>query len=126
MGCCTSKPETPKPAAGSVTYTSQHPTQPSPGMGRSGGVGQVHPVSPGRLNIAHHPQPQQMQIGGPMGQQRSGPFAPRFGGQQAMVGQPMIGGPMRPQQGGALTFVALYNYTARTAEDLSFVKGECV
>ena len=37
---------------------------------------------------------------------------------------PRIGGPMRPQQpGGALQFVALYNYSARTAEDLSFSKG---
>ena len=49
-------------------------------------------------------------ISGPMVQ--GNPFAARMG--------PPGGG----QTGGALSFVALYDYTARTAEDLSFHKGE--
>ena len=31
-----------------------------------------------------------------------------------------------PGGGGALSFIALFDYDARTAEDLSFRKGECV
>lgn len=53
-------------------------------------------------------------VSGPM--QPGGAFArgynmPQMGATGASVG------------GGALSFVALYNYDARTAEDLSFVKG---
>ena len=36
---------------------------------------------------------------------------------------PFVPAPMGPAP-GALTFVALYKYDARTKEDLSFVKGE--
>ena len=61
---------------------------------------------------------------GPLMGQRGGPFGagPRYAGQQG--GQGMVSHTRPAQGGGAVMFVALYNYTARTAEDLSFVKGE--
>jgi fyn-related kinase len=98
MGCCASTPsERPKPTDESKAYV---PKQ-SPG-----GAGQQQP--PRQI-----PAPDQQQ--GP----RSGPFNPGGGGPF----NPGIGGPMRPH-GGVLTYVALYSYSARTAEDLSFIKGE--
>ncbi len=69
--------------------------------------------SRGRGGPASYPYPGQQPSGGisgPMGTQN--PFGAR------MAGQPASG------QGGALSFVSLYDYTARTAEDLSFHKGE--
>ncbi len=65
---------------------------------------------------ASYPYPGQQPSGGisgPMGTQNP------FGGAR-MAGQPASG------QGGALSFVSLYDYTARTAEDLSFHKGEAL
>lgn len=54
-------------------------------------------------------------------QHRQGPFSP--GG--FMPGGPTQGVGMPRSQQGALTFIALYSYSARTAEDLSFSKGTC-
>ena len=51
----------------------------------------------------------------PPQQVRSGPFN---------AGGFVQAGPHPGGGGGALTYVALYSYSARTAEDLSFVKGE--
>lgn len=54
-----------------------------------------------------------------------GPFGPPGMGGGMGMGPGRIGAPMMPGAGGgALTFVALYSYDARTAEDLSFTKGE--
>lgn len=99
MGCCTSAPEQPKKKADSVSFTHQS---------QSNAQQQV------RVMPSHHPPVSQ--ISGPM--QPGNPFQRAY-----MPGQ--IGAPMgAPVGGGALTFVALYNYDARTSEDLSFMKGE--
>ena len=98
MGCCASTPsERPKPTDESKAYVPKPP------------LGGAHQQQPPR----QIPAPDQQQ--GP----RSGPFNPGGGGPF----NPGIGGPMRPH-GGVLTYVALYSYSARTAEDLSFIKGK--
>lgn len=108
MGCCESAPE-PQKIDGSVSFTSQKKPaqqhQPAsgpglhPGHGNHGSGGQVHLGHPQNYN------------------------------RQPVVGQSMPGnpfsrvGPATQGTGGALTFVALFDYEARTAEDLSFHKG---
>lgn len=99
MGCCSSctgKGDPPKKKEESVSFTRQQQTQ--------------------RQESAHSmPAPQPVaQISGPM--QSANPFQRSFA--------PTIAPPSGGVVGGALTFVALYNYDARTSEDLSFVKGE--
>ena len=114
MGGCTSSPEKPTRQPASVAY--------SPGGNqRAGAQGQSGPPraqQPARAN----PQPSRApvsQISGPMG----GPFGRAAGG--GGYGGARIGAPAIPGGGGgALAFVALYGYEARTAEDLSFAKGE--
>ena len=106
MGCCTSAPEQPKKKSDSVQYTPQQSQHPA---GRR--------QEPSRIPVTHAPQQHVSSISGPM--QPGGGFGRPY--------MPNIGAPMVPGGGGgggALTFVALYNYEARTAEDLSFVKGE--
>lgn len=114
MGCCTSSPEKPKTQSGSVSYTNQT----NSGYKQPVQQPQAHlqPMGHGNMHMAHaHAQQQRMpMVSGPM--QPGGAFArgynmPQMGATGASVG------------GGALSFVALYNYDARTAEDLSFVKG---
>ena len=120
MGCCASQPETPKPVPGSVTYTQQQSAQQQ--------HQQHHPSNASAGNQVQFQQRKPAAVSGPMGgggQPHGGPFgAPRgYGAPGGQMGGPMMGGAGRGQ-GGALTFIALYNYSARTAEDLSFVKGE--
>ena len=119
MGCCASQPETPKPVPGSVTYTQQQSAQQQH---------QQHHPNASAGNQVQFQQRKPAAVSGPMGgggQPHGGPFgAPRaYGAPGGQMGGPMMGGAGRGQ-GGALTFIALYNYSARTAEDLSFVKGE--
>ena len=122
MGCCASTPpERPKPTDESKAYV---PKQ-SPG-GHPNNSGHVHNMPPSQQPMMHpsamQHQQQPRQMSAPMHHQqpRSGPFNPP-GGPFIQPG-PIIGVPMqRPP--GALTYVALYSYSARTAEDLSFIKG---
>lgn len=116
MGGCTSSPEKPKQNPGSVAFTSQqqgsqvhHNSGPPPpsahaiAMQRSGGypgVQQTHMMSP--------------MGGGISGPMQSNPF---------QRGMPGAGGMPGSTAGGALTYVALYDYDARTHEDLTFRKG---
>lgn len=110
MGCCTSQSETPKVGANSQAFVPPQQRQPPP---------QSQAVMSQPTAMAMH-QHQQHQMKMAASQHRQGPFNP--GG--FVHGVPTQGGAMiRPQQSGALTFIALYNYSARTAEDLSFVKG---
>ena len=115
MGGCTSSPEKPKTKSDSVSFTSQQ--QNVQKFDAHGGHVSMQQHR-GYGGPQHHQQPRVTNIGGPM--QPSNPF------QRAnMVG----GGPVHITPGGgtgALSFVALYDYDARTAEDLSFRKGEDV
>lgn len=112
MGCCASQSETPKAGANSQAFvppqSRQPPVQPQPGMSQPAAMA-MHQHQQHQLKMAHS-------------HQRQGPFNPGF-----MPGVPTHGGAIVRQQqtGGALTFIALYSYSARTAEDLSFVKGTC-
>lgn len=103
MGCCASQSETPKAGENSTSFVPQRTAQPPTQQPTTPqGTGMAMPLR----------QPPSKVISGP---QRGGPFN--------NVGfiQP---GSMPRTQPGALTFVALYSYSARTAEDLSFVKGK--
>lgn len=114
MGGCTSSPEKPKTKSDSVSFTSQQQTV------------QKFDAHGGHI----HAQQQQRGYGGPQHQQRitaniGGPMQPNNPFQRANI---VGGGPVHIPPGGgsgALSFVALYDYDARTAEDLSFAKGEC-
>lgn len=111
MGCCTSSPEEPKKIDGSVSFTSQKAAQQQRQQAGHGGHGQPHTGAQVHMG---HPQAggynRQPVIAVPNNQ--SNPFS-RVGPATQSLG----GG------GGALTFVALFDYEARTAEDLSFHKG---
>ena len=116
MGCCTSSPEEPKKKSDSVQYTNQQQRQqvlPSQGVPRQAPVSHLQ---------QYHQQQQPRQFVSNI----SGPVQPGGGFGRAYI--PGMGAPVVPGGGGggggALTFVALYNYDARTAEDLSFIKGE--
>lgn len=110
MGCCTSAPEKPKKKTESVSYTQQQATFPQQGQ-RYTQEPQVHiSRGPPGYNASN--------ISGPMAPGMS-PFGRSY---MPQVGPPTVSLP--GVGGGALTFVALYNYDARTAEDLSFNKGE--
>ena len=110
MGCCASSPEKPKTQSGSVSYTNQTNT----------GYKQPAQQPQSQLQIGHGnmhtgmPQGRPMAVSGPM--QAGGAFSRGFNMPQMAATGAAVGG-------GALSFVALYNYDARTAEDLSFVKG---
>ena len=111
MGCCASTPpERPKPTDESNAYVRKQSPAGQPNNSNRAPTQQV-PL--------HSQQREQRQTTaaiqpGP----RSGPFNAGGGGpfNQAMG--------MRPQPAGVLTYVALYSYSARTAEDLSFMKGK--
>lgn len=109
MGCCTSAPE-PKKIDGSVSFTSQAQQQKAAAQAQQGGgAGRHH---------AGHP-------GGGGGQVHLGGHA-AAGAYRQPAPQTMQANPFQrvgPTPGGALTFVALFDYEARTAEDLSFHKG---
>ena len=102
MGCCTSAAE-PQKKNESVSFQRSGQQQQQQ-QGVVGGGGQV------RVNQGYNRQPMHQQpVATPQG---SNPFANRTVGPATT--------------GGALTFVALFDYEARTAEDLSFRKGVCV
>ncbi len=116
MGGCTSSPEEPKKNPDSVQYTHQYQQQQHQRAGgpASHGVPRQGPVS--HAPQYHHQQQHQVAS-------ISGPVQPGGGFGRAYI--PGVGAPaVQGGGGGALTFVALYNYEARTAEDLSFAKGE--
>ena len=122
MGGCTSSPEKPKQNSGSVAFTSQQ-QQPGSQIHHNSGPPQSHamnmPRGGGGYPVgqpAHMMQPMSSSISGPM---QGNPF------QRGMPGMgPMTGGGGR---GGTLTYIALYDYDARTHEDLTFRKGKvCV
>lgn len=104
MGCCFSTE--PQKKNESVSFTNAQKKQ----------AGQ-QPVGPGR-GQAHVVAHAAGGYGGPMG----------GGAHQPMNANPFSRGPAVPSVGapgggGALSFVALFDYDARTAEDLSFRKG---
>ena len=114
MGGCTSSPEKPKQNQDSVAFTHQQQHQPSQAHMNSGPSS--HPMAIQRSAAYPGVQPSHMMspmgggsISGPM---QSNPF------QRSMPGSSMPG-----SSGGALTYVALYDYDARTHEDLTFRKG---
>ena len=113
MGSCVSSPERPQKNTESVSFTHQ---QQNPQRYQHGN----QPNQPRTYPMQQQQQPS-MGISGPM--QPGNPF--QRGGMpgQMRIGQPMGGGGGGGGGGGALSFVALYEYTARTAEDLSFHKG---
>lgn len=111
MGCCASQSETPKPGVNSQAFV---PPQSRPPPSQAP-VGMSQPTA---MAMQQH---QQHQIKMAAAQHRQGPFSP--GG--FMPGGPPQGVGMPRSQQGALTFIALYSYSARTAEDLSFAKGTC-
>lgn len=108
MGCCTSA-DKPQKNNESVSFTTAQ-KQPGHHHQQAGNPGRGGPVQ-----IGHQQQP------GGYGQPRvmnqppanANPFSPAM----------PSGGP--PGGGGAISFIALFDYDARTAEDLSFKKGEC-
>ena len=114
MGGCTSSPEKPKQNQDSVAFTHQQQHQPSQVHVNSGPSG--HPMAMQRSG-GYPGVGQTHMMGGPMGggsisgPMQSNPF------QRSMPGGSMAG------SGGALTYVALYDYDARTHEDLTFRKG---
>ncbi len=115
MGCCASASEKPHPKSESVAFTPQKAAQQNAqgrapaqaSHGRSGGGGGGGGYG-GQMGGMHHQQQQQQQ---PMGQPGGNNPFNRGPAMQNMGG------------GGALSFVALFDYEARTAEDLSFQKG---
>ena len=103
MGCCTSATEKPQKKVESVSFTTQKPAQPVQTRGQ---VNMNHPpggYGGGQMRGGVHQQPMP-----------TGVTANPFQRGPAMQGT---------SGGGALTFVALFDYEARTAEDLSFRKG---
>ena len=128
MGGCTSSPEKPKQNSGSVAYTQKqqqqqqaaHPQHNSGQPQQSRAVNMPHGGGGGGGGgypggSAHMMQPMAGSISGPM---QGNPF------QRGMPGMGM-GGPMGGGgRGGTLTYIALYDYDARTHEDLTFRKGE--
>ena len=106
MGCCTSAPEKPRKKSDSVSYTNQtNPQKHEPQI-------QITHNPP---HGGHIPRGHVSNISGPM----------HAGGAFSRAYVPQVGAPSIPGAGaGALTFVALYNYEARTKEDLSFGKGK--
>ncbi len=116
MGCCTSAAE-PQKKVDSVSFQKQKSAGHAAGGGPQGrpqvhsghpAAGQAYTHNPGGMGMHQ----QQMMAGGNPNAHNN-PFMSR--GPAQSLGPP--GG------GGALTFVALFDYEARTAEDLSFRKG---
>lgn len=102
MGSCTSEPEKPKQGPDTKKWISTDP--------HAQQVGQRNPQGNNVQPLIQPPNSQQ-------------PGAYNPGGFIHPQAVPRVGAPMRQPQGGTLTFIALYNYSARTAEDLSFSKG---
>lgn len=126
MGGCASSPEKPKQNSGSVAYTQkqQQQQQAAHPQHNSGQVQQSHAVNMPRGGgggggypggSAHMMTPMGSSISGPM---QGNPFQRNMPG----MGGPMGGG----SRGGTLTYIALYDYDARTHEDLTFRKGKRV
>lgn len=118
MGGCASSPEEPQKKDNSVQYTKQQHQQYHQQGQRQRPVG---PASHG-VPTRQSPHTQQYHHQQPVSS-ISGPVQPGGGFGRAYI--PGVSAPaVQGGGGGALTFVALYNYDARTAEDLSFSKGE--
>lgn len=115
MGCCTSAAE-PQKKNESVSFQRSQQQQ-QHGVQGHGGGGQVRVHQPTAQGQGYGRQPMHQQGGMAQGNPNN-PFINRTPGVMQSVGPPTTG--------GALTFVALFDYEARTAEDLSFRKGTCV
>ena len=124
MGGCTSSPEKPKQNPGSVAYTQKQQLQQQQASHPQHNSGQ--PVQSHAMNVqrggggggypggsSHIMQPMGGNISGPM---QGNPF------QRGMPGMGMGQMPGAPSR-GTLTYIALYDYDARTHEDLTFRKG---
>ena len=122
MGCCTSAAE-PQKKVDSVSFQKQkpggHPAAAGGGGGGGPGRAQVHMGHPA-AGHSYTQNPGGGHMGG-MHQQHMNPNAHNNPFMNRGPAQSL--GP--PGGGGALTFVALFDYEARTAEDLSFRKGTC-
>ena len=114
MGCCVSGTEKPQTKKDSQVFTtSPKPVQPQMVQGRQGGYPAQAPYNP--------QQPHQVPMSAvPTVGATAYPANPAFATRAPTVGV-IGGGPARPT--GALMFVGLYRYDARTHEDLSFDKG---
>lgn len=117
MGCCTSAAE-PKKKENSVSFEKKPAGHAGGGQPRAQvhmghqAAGHAYTHNPGGGHMGGMHQQQQMMAGGNPNA-HSNPF------NRGPVIQSL-----GPPGGGALTFVALFDYEARTAEDLSFRKGE--
>ena len=115
MGGCTSSPEKPKQNPGSVAFTSQ---QQAAQLHPNSGPPNTHPMAMQRSAGYPGGQPSHMMPpmsgGGISGPMQSNPFN---------RGMPGVGSMSGGSGGGALTYIALYDYDARTHEDLTFRKG---
>lgn len=114
MGGCASNPEKPKQNPTSVAFTSQQ--QQNSQIRHNSGPPSSHAIAIQRSGgYTGGPQTHMMapmgSISSPM---QNNPF------QRAMPGVGVMSG---STAGGALTYVALYDYDARTHEDLTFRKG---
>lgn len=117
MGCFTSAPE-PTKSDGSVSFTSQQKTAPvhqKPGQAVRGGQqhGAHGQSAGGQVQMGQHPASggyNRQPVVITSNANPANPFS-RVGPAAQSIG------------GGALSFVALFDYEARTAEDLSFRKG---
>lgn len=105
MGCCTSTNEKPQKKSESVAFTTQKAVQQQQ---------QQHHHHGGHPQAQVHMAGQQMRGGMPQ--------QPMITASNAAA-NPFNRGPQAATHGVALTFVALFDYEARTAEDLSFRKG---
>lgn len=119
MGCCGST-EKPHPKTGSVSYGQKsHTANPVSPHGPGGYQPPQHTSQPPQMARINNPQPPQMSHGYP-----PGGMPPQLGfGSVPQVGVPQVGRPQFSNR-GALMFIGLYRYDARTPEDLSFEKGE--
>ena len=121
MGSCTSSPEKPKQNSGSVAYTQKQQQQQASAHHNAGMPQQTH-----SMNIQHAGQPRYQggpqHMMSPMSSSISGPMQ----GNPFQRGIPGVGvGPMGGGgRVGTLTYIALYDYDARTHEDLTFRKGK--
>lgn len=126
MGCCGSSAEKPRQNPSSISYGQQGsrnkgaPPASNPNMGG----GPAYPSYPQQTQPGYRQPPVQQHPQGGMSYHPGAP--PNLGG--GVVGSvPRIAGAGGPVMGGgALVFLGLYKYEARTAEDLSFDKGQCL
>ena len=125
MGCCGSSAEKPRQNPSSISYGQQGSRSGKgapPGSNPNMGGGPAYPSYPQQPQPGYRQPPVQHQQA--VGYHAGPPPTLGGGGVGAVPRIPGAGGPM--MGGGALVFLGLYKYEARTAEDLSFDKGQCM